>query len=84
MDCSLPGSSVHGILQTKILEWVAIPFSIIVPITSEINVLCMDQSALGWGFKGQNLGALSFGLSQAWCWGPVVFSSPDPHNSPHL
>ena len=23
MDCSLPGSSVHGILQTKILEWVA-------------------------------------------------------------
>ena len=27
MDCSLPGSSVHGILQTKILEWVAISFS---------------------------------------------------------
>ena len=24
--CSLPGSSVHGILQTRILEWVAIPF----------------------------------------------------------
>ena len=23
MNCSLPGSSVHGILQTKILEWVA-------------------------------------------------------------
>ena len=27
MDCSLPGSSVHGILQAKILEWVAMPFS---------------------------------------------------------
>ena len=27
MDCSLPGSSVHGILQVKILEWVAISFS---------------------------------------------------------
>jgi len=27
MDCSLPGSSVHGILQTRILEWVAVPFS---------------------------------------------------------
>ena len=27
MDCSLPGSSVHGILQTRILEWVDIPFS---------------------------------------------------------
>ena len=27
MDCSLPGSSVHGTLQTRILEWVAIPFA---------------------------------------------------------
>ena len=27
MDCSLSGSSIHGILQAKILEWVAIPFS---------------------------------------------------------
>ena len=26
-DGSLPGSSVHGILQARILEWVAIPFS---------------------------------------------------------
>ena len=27
MDCSPPGSSVHGISQTRILEWVAISFS---------------------------------------------------------
>ena len=27
MDCSLPGSSVHGILQARVLEWVAIAFS---------------------------------------------------------
>ena len=27
MDCSPPGSTVHGILQAGILEWVAIPFS---------------------------------------------------------
>src|SRR5574337_612499 len=27
MDCSPPGSSVHGILRARILEWVAIPFS---------------------------------------------------------
>ena len=27
MDCSLPGSSVHGILQARVLEWVAISFS---------------------------------------------------------
>ena len=27
MDCSLPGSSVHGIFQARILEWGAIAFS---------------------------------------------------------
>ena len=27
MDCSPPGSSLHGILQAKILEWVALPSS---------------------------------------------------------
>ena len=27
MDCSLPGSTVHGILQARILEWVATPSS---------------------------------------------------------
>ena len=27
MDCSLPGSSIHGILQARVLEWVAISFS---------------------------------------------------------
>ena len=27
MDCSPPGSSVHGISQARILEWVAMPFS---------------------------------------------------------
>ena len=27
MDCSLPGSSIHGIFQAKVLEWDAIAFS---------------------------------------------------------
>ena len=27
MDCSLPGSAVHGIFQARVLEWVAIAFS---------------------------------------------------------
>ena len=27
MDCSLQDSSVHGILQARMLEWVVIPFS---------------------------------------------------------
>ena len=28
MDCSLPGSSVHGIFQARVLEWVAIACSV--------------------------------------------------------
>ena len=31
MDCSLPDSSIHGILQARILEWVAISFLAAVP-----------------------------------------------------
>ena len=31
MDCSLPGSSVHGILQARVLEWGAIAFSVLLP-----------------------------------------------------
>ena len=27
MDCSVPGSSVHGIFQARVLEWVAMAFS---------------------------------------------------------
>ena len=38
MDCSLPGFSVHGILQTRTLEWVAISFSIFQAIGRIINL----------------------------------------------
>ena len=45
MDCSLLGSSVHGILQAKILEWVAIPFSRRYPWPrSQTQVFCI----VGW------------------------------------
>ena len=30
MDCSLPGSAIHGIFQVRVLEWVAIAFSVYV------------------------------------------------------
>ena len=36
MDCSLPGSSVHGIFQARVLEWGAIAFSTIYIYRSEI------------------------------------------------
>ena len=37
MDCGLPGSSVHGILQTRILEWVAMPSSGGIFLTQGLN-----------------------------------------------
>ena len=37
MDCSPPGSSVHGILQARILEWVAISFSSGIFLTQGLN-----------------------------------------------
>ena len=41
MDCSLPGSSAHGIFQARVLEWVAISFSILLAsllLRYEINI----------------------------------------------
>ena len=41
MDCTLPGSSIHGIFQTRVLEWVAIAFSIqlivVIFLVEELN-----------------------------------------------
>ena len=35
MDCSLPGSSVHGIFQARVLEWGAIAFSQVVLVVKK-------------------------------------------------
>ena len=44
MDFSLLGSSVHGILQARILEWVAIPFS---TLTMWITTKCGKLEDMG-------------------------------------
>ena len=31
MDCSLSGSSTHGIFQARVLEWIAIAFCVLAP-----------------------------------------------------
>ena len=41
MDCISPGSSVHGVLQARILDWVAIPFS-------RGSSLPRDQTQVSW------------------------------------
>ena len=43
MDCSPPNSSVHGILQARILEWIAISFSNTYAL---INSICFPLSDL--------------------------------------
>ena len=39
MDCSLPGSSVHGILQARMLEWIAISSSFLLTQGSNSHLL---------------------------------------------
>ena len=39
MDCSPPGSSVHGILQARVLEWGAIAFSSLT--LNSIIIICL-------------------------------------------
>ena len=52
MDCSPPGSSVHGTLQARVLEWGAIAFSII-DYTKAFN--CVDhnklENSLSWKYQ---------------------------------
>ena len=43
MDCSLPGSSVHGIFQARVLEWGAIAFFDL-PLYQALNDLKPDLS----------------------------------------
>ena len=49
MDCSLPGSSVHGIFQARVLEWSAIAFSVMISRSIHVaangitSFFCMDE-----------------------------------------
>ena len=42
MDCSLPGSSVHGIFQARVLEWAAVAFS----------AFCVHEHEIALGGRG--------------------------------
>ena len=50
MDCSLPGSSVHGIFQARVLEWGAIAFSDLLA-----QVLGKSWQLLYWQFSSVQL-----------------------------
>ena len=50
--CNPPGSSVHGILQARVLEWGVIAFSTL----SSKPLLIMKDLKLSFGMQGQELG----------------------------
>ena len=53
MDCSLPGSSIHGIFQARVLEWGAIAFS---------EAFCWDAVNI----PGKSLSLLCPALKLSW------------------
>ena len=53
MDYSLPGSSVHGIFQPRILVWAAISFTGSFPLRDQTHVSCIDRvSSLPLSHRG--------------------------------
>ena len=67
MDCSLPGPSVHGILQARILEWVATPSSRDLPnpgIEPRSPTLQVDSTPSEPPWQAKNIGVGSLFLLQ--------------------
>ena len=58
MDCSLPGSSVHGILQARILKWVDISFFIYAEYIMQNAGL--DDAQTGIKITGRNINNLRY------------------------
>ena len=54
MDCSLPGSSIHGIFQARVLEWGAIAFSVLVcyPTLTPHSHSLLSHSPSPWQPQG--------------------------------
>ena len=87
MDCSLPGVSVHGILQARTLEWTAISFSnawrwkVKVKLLSHVWLL-----ANPWTAAYQDPPSMRFSGQQYWSGVPLPSPAalPRPHLKPKL
>ena len=78
MDYSLPGSSIHGILQARVLEWVAIAFSSLLQcrkVKSESEV-AQSCPTLSDSMDCSPPGSSVHGIFQARVleWGAIAFS----------
>ena len=86
MDCSPPGSSVHGISQARILEWVAVSFSRgppILGIQPGSPALRADSLLLScWGCQFMaHISSVQFSSVAQWC--PTLHNLMD-HSTPGL
>ena len=76
MDCSPPGSSIHGIFQARGLEWGAIAFSSVVSDPLQFHELYLARLLCPWNSLGQNTRVSSCSLLQG------IF--PTQGSKPHL
>ena len=85
MDCSLPGSSAHGIFQARILEWMAISYSTAAAAAKSLQsypTLCdpIDGSPPGSAFWSELPFPSAVHESEKWKWSrSVVSNSLRPH-----
>ena len=81
MDCSPPGSSVHGILQARILEWLAIPSSRSLPNPGmELGLPHLQADALPLS----QLGSSQYTLPVIVSWGSIFQSTLFPNKLPGI
>ena len=80
MDCSLPGSSVHEILQARTLEWVAVYPYIKQPLSSGLVSLWGQHfpTAISTDLPILDLSLASMGsfLHFLWPWPQTAFKTP--------
>ena len=58
MDCSLSGSSIHGIFQARVLEWIAISFSKKMAIGTYISIITLNINGLNALTKRHRLASI--------------------------
>ena len=79
-DCSLPGSSIHGIFQARVLEWGAIAFSIFM-VRKEKNKMFLRLTIFDpSSFSASRLSVLETSLASFTKWRDHHFS-PKPRSS---
>ena len=76
LDCSLPGSSVHGISQARILEWVAIPPPGDLP-NPGIKPISLAAPTFAGGFFPIVPPGRSLEMNSGYFWVLLVFTSSD-------